>query len=413
MNADGIFLGQQCGRDINGIMSGGGGGNDPNPTFDSVTIGTSPTHYILPLERGNEFDVMQQIGTAGEVEWTNSVQHNNLLTAGFTYRDADAEVEFHPNGTNHFRRAVDNNQAVKVNTWKARGTIDIPTAVLDGDFLAEHSALGHDGSFYHGAAKITVRSTDNWVAGGGRGATMRFLTTPSGINGPLPVMELDGYVTAWGQRSTTGYTQPILRGSRGQVLKLSEDESALEWTNLGMFSQFTSDSSVGINNSEVETVLETNDPANHVVGSMDIESGEMDTGDCYRLFLSGNMETEGKDQDIRLRLYTADPFVIGAYSVLYDTGIMDLDDVKTQQSWEFIMDMQLEKRSPLNICHTVTHGKFTYSTMDGGAAQTHMKQHHSDINVIKLNDMYVTVQWGDAEINNAFYLEQMYLTKVF
>ena len=129
----------------------------------------------------------------------------------------------------YITQTTDDSNAAVFKLRKSRGTTSTPGAILNGDFIANFSFQGHDGSGFADASNIRTLATENWTPTS-RGSAMIFQTVPPGtavsqehvridgygnvgISTPAPMMDLE---VNGGVRLNTADTQPACdQNSRG------------------------------------------------------------------------------------------------------------------------------------------------------------------------------------------------------
>jgi hypothetical protein len=298
-------------------------------------------------------------------------------------------------GVNVYKLYKNTVNGPKIETRRGRGTNVAKLPPLLNDTLAEYVMRGYNGSGEVVSSAIVSRVTENWSFGN-TGSRMEISITPIGTGISVPFLDLrDDGLDIGNINAGTEYTLPVVRGSYGQVLR-SGVGGAVSWEPNGSYSQ--TGAFVTVTNTTAKTTI-----VGTGVGSLVVPV--FSAGCTYHLKLSGTIEDETKDEELKIIVD------IGGVTV-YESQFYDLDEVKTTQVWESEIDI---------VCRTAgvagtfyANGQFVYSK-DGGQNDFRgfNTEYDSVIDTTISNTIDISAQWNNAKVANIFTCKMLTITKSF
>ena len=159
-------------------------------------------------------------------------------------------------------------------------------------------------------------------------------------------------------------------------------------------------STVVLTNSTVETSLVPTG-----VGSLTFLANTVQIGDTYRLFVSGNLETDSKDEEITLRLKFGSTEII-------NTAFLELSEVMVPMCFEIESEFTFKTIGAISFLNTSL--KFSYVKDDGDndyRAQLKCEQTNPDSTVNNTIDL--TGEWLNALAGNVISVNMFSLHKIY
>lgn len=168
----------------------------------------------------------------------------NLYAKNLSVSQLEAETQkiVNPNGNSvyefdeqdlKFTHASDVLQsAPELDFKRARGNLETPTAITNGDVISRFRSAGFDGVSYGGGVSLGVEARENWTPTA-KGSSFSIYMTTIGNSVVEEMFRVDDMGIGIGEGrgvTSNGYTLPLLRGISGQVLKL-EDNGIVNWSN--------------------------------------------------------------------------------------------------------------------------------------------------------------------------------------
>jgi hypothetical protein len=186
---EGLFSGKS-GTDLQFRSISGGSNTTATTVGDVVRIDVS-----VPAD-------VSLTGSPQEVAFMNASGDDLSYDSGFTWDGIKITVssptdndrtEIHNNYIANYREGNDSNlnlytygdasKGAEIQSFKYRGTIDTPTALLNGDLIASHRMLGYDGSTVGTSALIELRAAETFSSTT-RGSTYTINTCAIGEGSP-------------------------------------------------------------------------------------------------------------------------------------------------------------------------------------------------------------------------------------
>lgn len=169
---------------------------------------------------------------AGSIElapWTGTGNGADLTWASASGRGEVEFVDF--GGTNHgvcIRSANDNPSGAGVRTFRSRGTLAAPSALLSDDAIDERAAVLYDGTAYVASGRFRWRTIGNSTPSN-HGTYCELLTVAQNTILEDRVIRFDNTGITIGTGGTD-YKLPITRGTVDQILK-TDGSGGVSWVN--------------------------------------------------------------------------------------------------------------------------------------------------------------------------------------
>jgi hypothetical protein len=125
-------------------------------------------------------------------------------------------------------------------------------------------------------------------------------------------------------------------------------------------------------------------------------------GDNYHLRCSGTIETDSKDEEIKLEI------MLGS-TAIHTTTYISLDEVSTR-AWELEMDFSLRTVDGV----LTSNSQFLYTKADGrNDLRGQTANSEATVDTTTPQTMTATATWRDADSNNRLVVKQFLVTKTY
>jgi hypothetical protein len=163
----------------------------------------------------------------------------------------------------------------------------------------------------------------------------------------------------------------------------------------GVFSQTSGD--IVVQNTNQETSITSTGQ-----GSLLFPANTFKAGDNFHLKCSGNIETDGKDEQLLIQIK------LGS-TVIHSTTFIDLDDVKDLYAFELEMDFSF--RTVGTNANIQSNSQFTYlKANDSNDYRGWSSNTASSVNSTTNLTLSATATWASADASNILQIKQFLLT---
>lgn len=292
-------------------------------------------------------------------------------------------------------------------SFRSRGTLTVPTNVLDGDVLDVRRTFAHDGAVYYNCGSIRTNAVGSHTAANS-GTSIALELTP---NGTKSLNDYYLFKTNEFQLGLTnsGYILPTTRGYVGQVLKLGEDGETMGWDTVGKYQQLQSGFA---DNTALETSL-TDQNAALAKGNLIFPAGVVKPGDSIHIRVSGAFHSESKDEEVTLRIFAIDENNVK--HVLHSTGLIDLDEIKIAETpYEWEVDLVIRDVNTTSTVYANSQLSYSKEFNAGGGKLWNSNSFSTTMNLLTLdNTLDISAQWNAASSLNTFRADMITVTKTF
>lgn len=290
--------------------------------------------------------------------------------------------------------------------YRSRGTLNAPTACLDGDNTHLTWAYAHNGSAHVPHCQFRFRAIGDQTPTNS-GSYFELRLTRENTNGAYSFYRLrpDGFGIG---QEPNGYILPIEAGYPGQMLKLGDDGKTMQWDTVGKYSQITDVTVVNT----ADRILLT--PLSAIAkGSPHFPPNVLVEGDCLHVRISGTIGTEdNKDQEVDLNL-TATSVEQGEI-IIHQTSFVDLNEVKGQFPWEWEVDLQVQEiAGATSRIHCNSQFSYSGKADSNGGKLWNSNSETLTLDTTILQTLGVWAQWQQAHPDNYLDMKMCVMTKTF
>ena len=221
----------------------------------------------------------------------------------------------------------------------------------------------------------------------------------------------------------TNYILPTTRGFPGQVLKLGEDGQTVGWDTVGKYSQYqTVDCNGWAGPPAPGPTSMTLSGAAASKGSLYLPPDVLKEGDCIHIRVSGTIFSEGKNEEVELRVVANGTDVAGfpVTRDLHSTTFIDLAEVKNNNPFEWEVDLQVRSTGIAGLDNGLIYSNsqfsYTKAATEEGGKMWNSNGATTDIGLAgPTNDWTLDVlgEWQFGSAANLLSVQMMTFTKTF
>jgi hypothetical protein len=350
----------------------------------SIGFANPTTNYTLPAVRGLANQILKT-DAGGIVTWEDSPFDQSL--------DKSDSVSFYRVDAPVHSVSLNNEDAIALSATTPAGVGSEKMTIL-------HSATGFPNTNIMSFTKDSIETL------------VPLETKAVECEGPLTIGV-----------PAVNYIMPTARGFPGQVLKLGEDGQTVGWDTVGKYSQYqTVDCNGWAGPPAPGPTSMTLSGAAASKGSLYLPPDVLKEGDCIHIRVSGTIFSEGKNEEVELRVVANGTDVAGfpVTRDLHSTTFIDLAEVKNNNPFEWEVDLQVRSTGIAGLDNGLIYSNsqfsYTKAATEEGGKMWNSNGATTDIGLAgPTNDwtLDVLAEWQFGSAANLLSVQMMTFTKTF